>query len=200
MPSDTFFNLPKEKQERIIDSALTEFSKVHYRKVTIDMIVEKAEIPKGSFYQYFENKNDLFLFIFNQIGNEKKEKIEEAVIYSEELGFKDYIIHLLDSTLAYENNDLRLINLKKRFTDECPQEVRKAVLQNEIPKSYRMLEDALELYVNKGELRKDLNTKVVAYLLTSFIINLDNYEFESNENYQEIIAHGLDTILNGIGL
>ncbi|WP_045520554.1 TetR/AcrR family transcriptional regulator, partial [Clostridium sporogenes] len=54
MPKKTFFYLQKEKQDRIIDSAILQFSKVHYNKVTIDSIVEGAKIPKGSFYQYFK--------------------------------------------------------------------------------------------------------------------------------------------------
>ena len=64
MPKDTFFNLPTEKRDKIIDAAIEQFAELHYSKVTVDQIVKSAGIPKGSFYQYFENKDDLFPTIY----------------------------------------------------------------------------------------------------------------------------------------
>lgn len=53
MPKKTFFNLSEEKIDRIIKGAKTAFSERKYKDVTIDLIVDYARIPKGSFYQYF---------------------------------------------------------------------------------------------------------------------------------------------------
>jgi len=77
MPKSTFFNLPEEKKDKIIAVAIDEFAQNHYEKVTINKIVKRAEIPKGSFYQYFENKDDVYIFLFSQIGNSKKNNLEE---------------------------------------------------------------------------------------------------------------------------
>lgn len=80
MPKDTFLNLSEEKRNRIIDSAVLEFFKAHYNKVTIDSIVNWAGISKGSFYQYFENKDDLYKYLFGEIGNYKK------IYYKKQIG------------------------------------------------------------------------------------------------------------------
>ncbi len=195
MPKDTFYNLPVEKRTKIIDAAIMEFSKVHYRKVTIDSIVDRAEISKGSFYQYFQNKDDLFKFIFDQIGNQKKQTLEEIKRFAEALNFRDYLMKMLAEAESYET---KLVELKDKFINECPQEVRKEVLKNEIPKSNRLLEDVLVYYVEKGELRKDLNIKITAYMITTCMTNLDFFEFAAEDSLQLILGQILDVLIDGM--
>ena len=64
MPKPTFFNLPQDKRDRIIDAAITEFGSKPFQKASIAEIIEKADIPRGSFYQYFEDLADLYRHIF----------------------------------------------------------------------------------------------------------------------------------------
>ena len=61
----TFFNLPEEKQKRVIDIAIEEFSEKGYKGASTNQIVSKLGIAKGSIYQYFTNKKSLFLYIFD---------------------------------------------------------------------------------------------------------------------------------------
>jgi Transcriptional regulator len=65
MPKQTFLNLPKEKQQTLINAALKEFSRVPLNEALISNIIAEADIPRGSFYQYFENKEDLFYYVFS---------------------------------------------------------------------------------------------------------------------------------------
>ncbi|EPY2274934.1 TetR/AcrR family transcriptional regulator [Clostridium sporogenes] len=196
MPKETFFYLPKEKQDRIINSSILQFSKVHYNKVTIDSIVEGAKIPKGSFYQYFKNKDDLYEYIFSQIGDEKKELIENLRKNVGKINFKEYVIMMLQEGQKYEEKDVTLLELKSKFINQCPQELRKKILKNEIPKSYLLIEDIITAYINKGELRKNLKVDKAAYIITSCIISLENYE--GGENFEEIISDILDILINGM--
>ncbi len=62
----TFSNLPPEKQEKIVDAAVREFARHGYKKASINTIVRDAGIAKGSLYQYFHNKEELFVFIFER--------------------------------------------------------------------------------------------------------------------------------------
>ena len=62
MPKETFLKLSKEKKEKIIKAAQKEFERVPIEEVSIKNIVENAEIARGSFYQYFESKEDLLRF------------------------------------------------------------------------------------------------------------------------------------------
>ena len=63
MPSDTFFRLPEEKRSRILDAAWEEFTSVSFDQVSINRIIRAANIPRGSFYQYFDGKTELFRFL-----------------------------------------------------------------------------------------------------------------------------------------
>jgi AcrR family transcriptional regulator len=63
----TFRRLPEEKQRRVLDAAWTEFSTVSYAEASINQIIRRAGIPRGSFYQYFEDKDDLFVCLMDQI-------------------------------------------------------------------------------------------------------------------------------------
>ncbi|NMA83459.1 MAG: TetR/AcrR family transcriptional regulator [Epulopiscium sp.] len=74
MPKQTFFNLPREKQEKLMDAAKKEFSRVPLHEASISNIVKNAKIPRGSFYQYFENKEDAFFFLLkehNKVGHKQ---------------------------------------------------------------------------------------------------------------------------------
>ena len=53
MPTSTFFNLPPPKRERLLRAAVEEFSRKPFGEASINRIVQKAEISRGSFYQYF---------------------------------------------------------------------------------------------------------------------------------------------------
>ncbi len=55
----TFYNLPEEKRHRIIDAIMKEFSSATTEKVSINRIIKTANISRGSFYQYFDDKVDL---------------------------------------------------------------------------------------------------------------------------------------------
>lgn len=77
MPTNTFFNLPAEKKHKILKAANKEFARVPLEQASIKNIVEDAEIARGSFYQYFENKQDLFKYIMtSKTGDMEKNLIE----------------------------------------------------------------------------------------------------------------------------
>lgn len=63
MPSETFFRLAEEKKKRLLDSALQEFSRVPYHEASINVMIENAGISRGSFYQYFQDKEDLYHYV-----------------------------------------------------------------------------------------------------------------------------------------
>ena len=70
MPSATFFRLPEEKRQRLTDAAWAEMLSVRFDKVSINRIIQNAGISRGSFYQYFSDKQDLLHFLFEQIHDE----------------------------------------------------------------------------------------------------------------------------------
>ncbi|OKP72301.1 TetR family transcriptional regulator [Paenibacillus sp. P3E] len=60
-----FLNLSKDKQDRIINAALREFALKGYQNASTNEIVKQAGISKGLLFHYFNNKKDLYLFLFD---------------------------------------------------------------------------------------------------------------------------------------
>ena len=63
MASERFLNLPEEKKQRIIAAAREELSRVPYDALSINRIIKEAGIPRGSFYDYFADKDDLIEYL-----------------------------------------------------------------------------------------------------------------------------------------
>ena len=63
MPSTTFYNLPAEKRERLLSAARAEFARVPYEDASVNRMIRAAGIPRGSFYMYFTDKEELFRFL-----------------------------------------------------------------------------------------------------------------------------------------
>lgn len=60
-----FFDLKKEKQDRMINAALKVFALHGYRHASTDDIVREAAISKGLLFHYFENKLGVYTFIYD---------------------------------------------------------------------------------------------------------------------------------------
>ncbi|MEZ4317184.1 MAG: TetR/AcrR family transcriptional regulator [Myxococcota bacterium] len=71
MPSTTFENLAPEKRERFVLEARDEFARCPYDQASITAIVKRLGIAKGSVYQYFDDKLDLFAWLVGEAGRRK---------------------------------------------------------------------------------------------------------------------------------
>lgn len=116
MPKETFLKLSKEKQQKVINSAKKEFARVPIENVSIKNIVEEADIARGSFYQYFENKEDLLIYILKENSEELNNKLRNKVEETNGDIFELYIF-LYDSMI-------------EEFTDNSDQELFRQIFIN----------------------------------------------------------------------
>ena len=79
MIKKTFYNLPYEKRNRITDAVIKEFMERPNEKVSINRIIKTAEISRGSFYQYFDDKVDLIEIITKTMFEESSNKAKEIL-------------------------------------------------------------------------------------------------------------------------
>lgn len=75
MATNTFINLPIEKQQKILHAAIEEFSDKPFSEVSINKIIKNAEISRGSFYTYFDDKYDLLTYLLERFKNKIKNEI-----------------------------------------------------------------------------------------------------------------------------
>lgn len=79
MPSTTFFNLPSEKREKLLAAARAEFARVPYAEASINKMIQAADIPRGSFYMYFRDKEELFLYLMGEWSCQLTALLEELL-------------------------------------------------------------------------------------------------------------------------
>lgn len=93
MPTKTFHSLPDEKRQMIFNASLEEFSDNGYPMASTNRICKQAGISKGSMFQYFENKEDLFLYVVRKALRDIIDMYRaENIIYNENMSLKDIFI------------------------------------------------------------------------------------------------------------
>lgn len=77
MPTATFYNLPKEKKERLLSAIKDEFTRVTFNEVSINKIIQATGISRGSFYQYFTDKGDMLTYIMSDYQHQLLARVKE---------------------------------------------------------------------------------------------------------------------------
>ncbi len=202
MPKQTFFNLQKQKQDAILDAAMDEFASFPYDKATIDNIVKKAGIPKGSFYQYFSNKEDVYRYLFEIISREKTKKLELYLLKLGETSFSEFIRRFYFEGIDFNFKDSSYMNLREKFFNNCSKELRDEILEFLIQDSNRLFEVVVDYYISKGELKEGLNIRLVSEMLTNLTIlfgkQLRNKPGISREHIMDTIEEMICIIETGI--
>lgn len=130
MPTKNFYNLDIDKQKRILESAKKEFSENFYEDASINKIIKNINMPRGSFYLYFENKEDLYLYILELYLKEFKNTLLDLLkqnnydIFESFIKLYDYILNVnkVEKNLV----DKIFINMNsKRFEYAIPKILKK---------------------------------------------------------------------------
>ena len=79
MIKSTFYNLPEVKRQRVIEAIVDEFAVDGTNRVSINNIIKKADISRGSFYQYFDDKMDLVEVLIRHYINLLCQKAGEVI-------------------------------------------------------------------------------------------------------------------------
>lgn len=174
IPTSTFFNLPEEKQSRILQAAIWEFSNFPFSKASIAQIVEKAGIPRGSFYQYFSDLKDLYRYLFNLIGEKKKAYLNAEMAASSSEDLFTLIRKIYQAGIYFANDNPDMARIGNKFFREPPT-FRKEIL-GEVSKDSRVyLEEFIQNGKLKGEVDQGVDEKMAVMMLLEmnlFIIDL----------------------------
>ena len=144
MPKETFLKLSEEKKQKVLNAAKREFARVPIEQVSIKNIVENAEIARGSFYQYFESKEDLLAYILKENADEIDTKIKNK-IYEKKGNIFDAYIELYDLMVKkfVENTEqefFKQIFINLRLSDESLFTLIKSVKPQNIIKYFEMFD------------------------------------------------------------
>lgn len=165
----TFHNLPKAKQDRITSVALEEFGSKGYQGASINAMVERLSIAKGSIFQYFGDKKGLFLFVFEQsmemVKNHLRNVRDQSIDDPLELRLRKTLLSGIDFIRQHP----LLYRLYLRISVESRLPFREEILLSLRQNSLTFLGELLDDARGKGELRKEIPTGRAAFMLDAIM-------------------------------
>ena len=91
--NNKFYNLPKEKQDAIINAGFRVFSENSYKKSPMSEIAKEAGISKALLFHYFENKKEFYLHLYNYVFTLMREIAGEEMTETEIDFFEALLLH-----------------------------------------------------------------------------------------------------------
>lgn len=176
VPKETFFNLNEEKQENVMRAAINEFLKHGFEKGNIGDIAKKAGVAKGSMYQYFENKRELFLYCTKWSIDTVMKKYQKFLVFShKEINMFDYLFESSKAILLQMKEERELVifiqdiflGKYKSLMDESMEYMMKVSDEYTI----KLIRDGKE----SGYIRKDIDDKLLNLFLTGVSYKFKEY-------------------------
>jgi AcrR family transcriptional regulator len=75
--NNKFYNLPQDRQKQIINGALKVFSASSYHQASTIDIAREAGVSKGLLFHYFNNKKELYLYLYEYCINLGANELEK---------------------------------------------------------------------------------------------------------------------------
>lgn len=174
MPTQTFWNLPEEKRQAILDIAIEEFADNEYAHASISRIVARAGIAKGSIYQYFADKQDLFLYLLDLSNQTRLDFIRQESLPVNEPGFFATLRRQMSAStraaLAYPHMTrlaYRAHSGALPFQDEINR--RSKALASEY------LRDFVQQGVAQGAIAPDVDPEMATFVIEAVITQLGSF-------------------------
>lgn len=171
MVKTTFLNLDEEKRKRILTAALEEFCAQPYDSASLNRIVAQAGIPKGSLYQYFEDKKDLYFFLVDEAAEAKlaylrRYDLPEGSDFFE--GFAALMLAGAEFDLNYPQYS-RLLG--QAFNSPLAEEIAERLKG----KSFDYLHHLLFTARQQGQIRNDLPLDLIVFTLNTLTTEFGKY-------------------------
>lgn len=174
MPKQTFLNLPAEKRLRFLDVAIQEFANHSFEVASISDIVRKVGIAKGSFYQYFEDKQDLFRYLVEKAIAEKQKLMDQlppADINDDLFG---YLRFLFKMEVIFEQREPQLARIALRaFMEDVPFSDMKAELRSR--GTTQFFQQLLTQGLVQGKVDPYIDANLAAFVLETIYYQLGRY-------------------------
>lgn len=177
MPKPTFFNLPDDKRRTILDLAIDEFAAHDYQTASLSNIVVRAGIAKGSVYQYFADKRELYLYLLQLAAEEKKRFLAQSQPPDPGMNLFDILRWLVVQGTHFELSNPKLAQVAYRalfgdrpLGDEPFTQLRRAAVD-----FYRQL---IQAGMTQGAVDPGLDPELVVFVFSTLFNAFGRYLIE----------------------
>ena len=195
MIHQTFYRLPEEKKARILTSARSEFIRNIYEKSSINRILDDAKIPKGSFYQYFDDKSDLFYLciasVYEKIIASRKENQEKllgsGMLRMRQLGYeKGYQLFWSDLHAILDDEDFLLFRNMLKAPPAIRNYVQMSIASELIAPVFK------EELIADPQVKKNIDYDYYAYMLSLTEVIPVDYGARNGRSMEDTVYLGFE--------
>jgi AcrR family transcriptional regulator len=167
--SEVFSKLDPQKKMRILDAAMDEFSENGYQGASVNRMVRRLGIAKGSIFSYFGSKDGLFEYVFERAVNLFAGSLRRVRDTSRDRDVFYRIRQSLEAGVRFIDNNPRIyrIYLKMMFQENFPG--RERFLSTARLYSAKYLRPLVVQGQERGELRSELDPDWVVFFLDALM-------------------------------
>ncbi|MGD9006423.1 MAG: TetR/AcrR family transcriptional regulator [Desulfobacteraceae bacterium] len=167
-----------DRKKAILDCAKKLFSRQGYYETHISHIVQEAKIARGTVYQYFDNKDDVFITLLEEYYTNWRNLVsfEEINDDLDGISAKAYFKHRIRQTLVFLAQDSDLCNIAVRIGQGLPEKL--SMLTDRFRKRIAAtIADDLKIGKQYKMVRDTLNVESAAEILTGALLRTAYYYF-----------------------
>lgn len=169
MPTQRFYNLPDEKKDRITAAAVDEFVANGIDAAEVAGVIRRAGIPRGSFYQYFADMDDLFGHVFSHLTAAKLAFMEDVFGCAGVVPFVDYVERTFRAGLHFAQTYPQGVAFARRVMSST-----NPAIAARIQAAMRMGADHYRPLIDqdkaKGLIRESVDSEVLARLVMTVFV------------------------------
>ncbi|MBE5959125.1 MAG: TetR/AcrR family transcriptional regulator [Lachnospiraceae bacterium] len=201
MPKKSFFRLPDERQMEIYNASIHLFMDNNYEEINMKKVLQYLSMNPGTFYRYFEDKDDLYCYLIRVIVHKRVEFFNQ--------NNEDFLYNLFISGLfgdidgagaePLDEIEIEFLETFSKIPESLLLKVYTNVLKGE---SIPFIKDALRQMRLNGDLRPNIDDDMVSFMFESMQFNiimfLREYKITDSKMQQKIYQYFVDFMGHGL--
>ncbi|MFF2154812.1 TetR/AcrR family transcriptional regulator [Paenibacillus chitinolyticus] len=201
MPKNSFFRLDEARREEISNSAMHLFVDNLYEDITMKMVLDCLSMHPGTFYRYFEDKDDLYCLLIRNVTQKRAAYFNSS---NEDSLFQFFLNGLFGNVNGIVTEPLNELEIKltKTFL-YIPENILLKVFLNVLKgESSPLIKGILRRMRVDGYLRPDIDDDLISFMFESMQFNLVMFfrEFDIKDSklqhkiskyFADFMGHGL---------
>ncbi|MEQ9099435.1 MAG: TetR/AcrR family transcriptional regulator [Imperialibacter sp.] len=164
MPKATFNKLKPDKRKQFTDAFLREFALHSYDEASLTSVVSELGIAKGSVYQYFADKLDLFTYLVGECGAVKARYIGHL----KRTDFPDFWLYfraLYEHGVKFDLENPLQSHFLHKLVDNINSPSIQHLYKNMLDQTVTVFEKMVESEIAIGKFRRDIPAKTQGFFL-----------------------------------
>lgn len=201
MPKNTFFRLDEARREEISNIAMHLFVDHLYEDITMKMVLDSLSMHPGTFYRYFEDKDDLYCLLIRNVVQKRAAYFNNS---NEDSLFQFFLTGLFGNVNGIVTEPLNELEIKLTETFlYIPENILLKVYLNVLKgESFPLIKGILRRMRVDGYLRPDIDDDLISFMFESMQFNLVMFfrEFDIKDSklqhkiskyFADFMSHGL---------